>query len=186
MTEWRCSLGGMSVASEWRSFMKKHWRKGVVFAVAAVLFFVESIYVFLWFAGNAESSGLVPMSLGLWSMSHLVSFIVFAVLWEILLVGIPIVVAVVVGWQLWWRRVPEMERRFHFGGRKRSTGGGGGSLLFFIAFCVKVFIDGRWNTPIATFTLDYVVGSMVAILIWGLIILGIPAAIGLTWWISRE
>jgi hypothetical protein len=109
----------------------------------------------------------------------------YAVFWELLLVGIPIVIAVVVGWR-WWKRLPETERRFHFGGRKRSTGGGGGSLLLFIAFCIRVFVDGRWNVPIATFTLDYVVGSLITILVWGIIILGIPAAIGLTWWISRE
>ncbi|MBO0887888.1 hypothetical protein J2P12_02175 [Candidatus Bathyarchaeota archaeon] len=176
----------MSMENEWRSFVRKYWRIGVVFVVAAVLFFAWSVYVFLWFVGMSQSSGLVPSVLNLWTMSHLVTFIVYAVLWEILLVGVPIVVAGVVGWQLWWKKVPEMERRFHFGGRKRSTGGGGGSLLFFIAFCVKVFIDGKWNTPIASFTLDYVVGSMITILVWGLVTIGIPAAIGLTWWISHE
>ena len=166
--------------------MRKHWRMAAVFVVGAALVFAWSVYIFLWFVGTAQSSGQVPTTLGLWTMSHLVTFIVYAVLWEVLLVGIPVVVAVVAGWQLWWRRVPEAERRFHFGGRKRSTGGGGGSLLLFIAFCIKVFIDGRWNVPIATFTLDYVVGSLITILVWGIITLGIPAAIGLTWWISHE
>lgn len=165
--------------------MKKHWRMATVFALGAALVFAGSVYVFLWFVGNAESSGQVPMTLGLWTMSHLVTFIVYAVLWELLLVGIPIAIAAVAGWQ-WWKRLPEPERKFHFGGRKRSTGGGGGSLLLFIAFCIKVFIDGRWNVPIATFTLDYIVGSMITILVWGIIILGIPAAIGLAWWISHE
>ena len=165
--------------------MRKHWRLAALFVLGAALVFAGSVYVFLWFVGNAESSGQVPMTLGLWTMSHLVTFTLYAVFWELLLVGIPIVIAVVVGWQ-WWKRLPETERRFHFGGRKRSTGGGGGSLLLFIAFCIKVFIDGRWNVPIAAFTLDYVVGSLITILVWGIVILGIPAAIGLTWWISRE
>src|SRR6266699_453032 len=126
---------GMSMEhSKWRSFMRKHWRMATVFALGAALV--------------------------LWTMSHLVTFIVYAVLWELLLVGIPIAIAAVAGWQ-WWKRLPEPERKFHFAGRKRSTGGGGGSLLLFIAFCIKVFIDGRWNVPIATFTLDYIVGSMI-------------------------
>ena len=148
--------------------------------------FVGAIYVFLWFVGNAQSSGMVPATLGLWTMANLVTFILYAIFWELLLVGVPAAIAAVIGWQ-WWRRLPDGERSgCHLGGRSRSAGGGGISLLLFIAFCIKVFIDGKWNAPIATFTLDYIVGSVITILVWGLIIFGIPAAIGLVWWISRE
>jgi hypothetical protein len=76
---------------------------------------------------------------------------------------------------------------YHFGRRSRSASGSGGvSLLFFFAFCIKVFIDGNWNAAISTFTLNYVVDSMITILGWFLIIFGIPIVIGLTWWIRRE
>ena len=59
-------------------------------------------------------------------------------------------------------------------------------MLFFIAFCIKVYLDGNWNVAIATYTLDYVVGSMVLILEWVLIVFGIPIAIGVIWWIRHE
>jgi hypothetical protein len=173
--------------SDWRSFVRKHWGAVAMFTLAAVLAFIGAVYVFLWFVGNVQSSGIVPRTLGLWTMGNLVTFILYATFWELLLIGVPVAIAAVVSWQ-WWRRLPEEERMgYHFGGRSRSAGGGGGvSLLFFIAFCIKVFVDGKWNTPIATFTLDYVVGSIVTILVWGLIIFGIPIAIGLIWWISRR
>lgn len=172
--------------SDWRSFMRRHWSAVTMLGLAAALAFIWAVYVFLWFVGNAQSSGLVPGLLGLWTMGNLVAFILYAVFWEFLLVGIPIAIVAVVGWQ-WWKRLPEEERRGgQFGGRKRSAGGGGVSLLLFIAFCLKVFIDGKWNVPIATFTLDYVVGSLITILVWGLIIFGIPIAIGLIWWINHE
>jgi hypothetical protein len=171
--------------SDWRGFMRRHWSAAAMFVLAVALAFIWAVYVFLWFVGNAQSSGMVPGILGLWTMANLVTFILYAILWELLLVGVPIAIVAVVGWQ-WWKRLPEEERRGdHFGGRKRSAGGGGVSLLFFIGFCVKVFIDGKWNVPIATFTLDYVVGSMITILVWGIIIFGIPIAVGLIWWISR-
>lgn len=166
--------------------MRRHWGAVAAFVVAGILAFVGAIYVFLWFVGNAQSSGMVPATLGLWTMANLVTFILYAVFWELLLIGIPAAMGAVVGW-LWWKRLPDEERRgYRFGGRSRSAGGGVVSFLLFIAFCIKVFIDGRWNVPIANFPLDYVVGSMITILIWGLVIFGIPAAIALTWWISRE
>jgi hypothetical protein len=104
------------------------------------------------------------------------------------LVGIPVVVAVVGGWLL-WKRLPREEMRGYrlFRKRSRTTRGGGGvSLFFFIAFCIRVYLDGNWNLPISTWTLDYVVGSMVLILEWTLIIVGIPAAIAAIWWMRYQ
>ena len=57
--------------------------------------------------------------------------------------------------------------------------------MLFIAFAIKVYVDGNWHVPISTWTLDYVVGSMITILIWIAAIFAIPAAIGLAWWISH-
>ncbi len=58
-------------------------------------------------------------------------------------------------------------------------------MLFFIAFCLKVYYDGKWNVPLATFTLDYVVGSIVLILVWGMSIFAIGAGLALAWWLNR-
>ena len=82
--------------------MRRHWRVAAFLVFGAALVFAGSVYVFLWFVGNAESSGQVPITLGLWTTSHLVTFILYAVFWEPLPVGIPIVIAVVMGWQ-WWK-----------------------------------------------------------------------------------
>jgi len=148
------------------------------------LAFIWVVYVFLWFVGSAQSSGLVPGTLGLWTMGNLVAFILCAVFWELLLVGIPVAMAAVVAWS-WWKRLPYEERsEYRFGRRSRPAGGI--SLLLFIAFCIKVYIDGKWNVPMTAFTLNYVVGSTIAILEWGLIVFGIPGAIALAWWIGHE
>jgi hypothetical protein len=174
-------------AADWRSFMRRHWSAVAIFVVAGALALAGAVYVLLWFVSNAQSSGMLPRTLGLWTMANLVTFLLYAVFWGLLLTGVPVAIVAVAAWQ-WWKRLPGEERRgYHFGGGSRSTGGGGGaSLLFFIAFCIKVFIDGKWNVAIASFTVDYVVGSMVTILVWTLIIFGIPAAIALAWWIRRE
>ena len=179
---------GVENGSEWKKFLRKHWNMVALFVVAVVLAFIGAIFVYLWFVGEAQSIGLVPTTLGLWTMGHLVTFILHLIFWELLFIGIPAIIGAVVGW-LWWRKLPREEKKeYHFFGKgsRTSRGGGGISALFFIAFCIKVFIDGNWNVAIATWTLDYVVGSMISILIWSLIIFGIPIAIGAIWWIRHE
>ncbi len=180
--------GSENGSEGWRKFLRKHWNMVALFVIGAVLASVGAILVFLWFVGDAQATGLVPATLGLWTMGNLVIFIIYTIFWELLLIGIPVALAAAAGW-LWWRRLSSEEKKeYHFfGKRSRATSGGGGvSALFFIAFCIKVFIDGNWNVAIATWTFDYVVYSMLSILVWGLVIFGIPAAIGIIWWISHE
>ena len=172
----------------WRTFVGRHKGAVAAFAIAVGLAFAWAVYVFLWFAAMAESTGLVPATLGLWTMGDLLNFIVYAAFWELLLVGSSLVVGAIVV-LLWWRRLPATEREsYHLfsGRRRRSRGGGGLSSLLFIAFAIKVYADGMWDVPISSYTLDYVVGSVFTILVWGLVILGIPAALAAIWWVSRE
>ena len=180
--------GSENGSEAWKKFLRKHWNVLALFVVAVVLASVGAVYVFLWFVGDAQSTGLVPRTLGLWTMGNLVTFILTVIFWELLLIGVPAIIGAVVGW-LWWRNLPSEEKKeYHFFGRRsRTTSGGGGiSLLLFVAFCIKVYVDGNWNVAIATWTFDYVVYSMLWILIWTAVIFGIPAAIGVTWWIHHE
>jgi hypothetical protein len=180
--------GSENGSGVWKKFLRKHRTMVALFVLAAILVVVGAVYVFLWFVGDAQSIGMVPPTLGLWSMGHFVTFILHMIFWELLLIGIPVILAAVAGW-LWWRNLPvEEKKEYHFfGKRSRATSGGGGiSLLFFIAFCIKVFIDGKWNVAIASWTFDYVVYSMFWILVWILVIFGIPAAIAGIWWIRHE
>ena len=172
--------------SNWRRFFRKHWAAFAVMVVATVLAFAYLVYVFVWFTGYAQSTGLVPSSIGLWNMENLVLFILHAI-GELLLNGIPVAVSVVIGW-LWWRRLPS-EEKYHLSGKKSSRSnraGGVISPLLFIAFAIKVYVDGNWTQAISSYTLNYVVGSIVTILIWIAAIFAIPATIGFVWWITRE
>ena len=172
----------------WKVFLRKHWRIAALFLAGAVVAFIGAILVFLWFVEDAQSIGMVPTTLGLWTMGHMVTFVLHLIFWELVFIGIPAIISGVAGWQ-WWKGLPDEEKKeYHlFGSRSRTTGGSGGiSVLFFVAFCIKVFIDGNWDVAVASWRLDYVVSSMIAILIWSVIIFGIPAAIGVIWWISHE
>ncbi len=173
--------------SDWNKFLRKHRKIFAIFAVASILAIAGAVYVFVWFAGNAQSTKLAPSILGLWTMGNLVAFILYAIFWELLLIGVPAAIAAVVGWQ-WWKRLPVEEKReynlFRSGSRS-SRASGVISPLLFIAFAIKVYVDGNWNAAISAYTLNYVVGSIVTILIWIAVIFGIPIAIGTIWWIHH-
>jgi len=172
----------------WKKFLRKHWKMLVLFAAAAFLASIGAVLVWLWFVGDAQSTGRVPTSLGLWTMGHLVTFVLHLIFWEILFIGIPVIIAAVAGW-LWWKKLPDEEKKeYHlFGARSRTTSGGGTiSLLFWIAFCIKIYLDGNWNVHFSTWTFNYLVYSCLTALIWILVIFGIPMALGLIWWMSHE
>ena len=156
--------------------------------LAAIIASIGAILVYLWFIGDAQSTSMVPLILGQWTMGNIVTFILHLVFWELLIIGLPVAIAAIIGW-LWWKKIPETERKeYEFFGKpsRKENGGGGISFLFFIAFCIKVYIDGKWDSPIGTWTLDYVVDSTITILVWGAIIFGIPALIIGLIWLSRQ
>jgi hypothetical protein len=174
--------------SSWKRFIRKHWAVFAVLIAAAVVAVVGAVYVFVWFVGDAQSTGLVPSTLSLWSMNNLVLFILYAIFWELVMIGIPAAVAAVGGW-LWWKRLPETEKsQYHLSGKssRSSRAGEAISPLLFIAFAIKVYVDGNWNVAISTWNIDYVVGSMITILIWIAVIFAIPAIIAFAWWLHRE
>lgn len=178
----------VATGSGWRRFFRRHWNMLAVFVVAAILAVAGAVYVFVWFVGNAQSTGLVPATLSAWTMNHVLLFILHAIFWELVLVGIPVAIAAIIGWQ-WWKRIPEEEKKEYNLSTKSSRSskaGGAISPLLFIAFAIKVYVDGQWNAPIAGWSLDYVMGSMITILVWIAVIFAIPATIGFIWWISRE
>lgn len=181
-----------SGAKIWKTFVKKHWNMLAVWIVAAIVAVIGAILVFLWFVGDAQATSLVPQTLNLWTMGHLITFLLNALLWEVVIIGIPVIVFILVIYFFWWKKLPAEERseyrRGHLFGKRsrRRDGGGAVSFLVNLGFIIKVYVDGNWNVPFATWTVDYLVYSYLWVIIWMAVIFGIPLIIGAIWWIHRE
>lgn len=176
----------------WKKFLRKHWKMLAVIIVAAILAFIGAIRVFLWHVDQAQSTGLVPEYLQLWSMGNIIAFLLHLIFWVFVFIGIPVIIAAVAIYFLWWKKIPDNERKEYrrahlFGKRSRRTDGEGAiSFFIFIVFCIKVFLDGRWDVGIGSWKFNYLVESCLWALFWVAIIIGIPILIGATWWIRHQ
>jgi len=176
----------------WIKFLRNHWKMLFVFIIGIIIAFTGAIFVYLWHVGEAQLSGIVPATLGLWSMGHILPFLLHLIFWEFVFIGIPVIIAAALTYLLWWKKLPSEERKDYrkehlFGKHSKKTDGEGAiSFLIFIVFSIKIYLDGNWGVPFATWKLDYLVHSCLWAFIWVLIIFGIPMAIGGIWWIRHE
>jgi hypothetical protein len=176
----------------WKTFVRKHWNMLAVFIVATIVAIIGAILVFLWFVADAQITNLVPQTLNLWTMGYLVTFLLHVLFWEIILIGIPVIAFVAAIYFLWWKKLPAEERheyrRGHLFGKKSRSRESGGTITFLvnIGFIIKIYLDGNWNVPFATWTFNYLVYSYLVVIIWIAVIFGIPMTIGAILWLHRE
>ncbi len=164
----------------------------VLCIIAGIIAVISAVLVLLWFVGDAQATGLVPVTLNLWTMGYLVTFLLHLLFWEVIFIGIPVLVAIAAFYFLWWKKLPAEERKEyragHLFGKKSRSRDGGGVITFLvnIGFIIKVYLDGNWNVPFATWTFDYLVYSYLWVILWMVIIFGIPLVIGVIWWLHRN
>jgi fatty acid desaturase len=118
----------------WKKFLKHHWKMLIFWIIAAIIAAIGAVLIYSWFVGEAQATNMVPTILGQWTLGHVVTFILHLVFWELLLIGIPIAIAAIIGW-LWWKKIPDEERKeYHFfsKGSRSERGGGGLSFLCYI------------------------------------------------------
>lgn len=177
----------------WKKFLKKHWKLGLLVVAGLIVAAIGAVLVFLVFKDYAQGTGgLVPLTLGAWTLGYMVTFGLNLLLWEFLFIGIPVIIAAVVIMAIWWKRLPEEEKEEYKrdpkkGRRGKTTGSGGGiSFLYYIIWLIIVFAQGNWDLAFSSWTLNYLIDS--SLLAMGLILLigGIPITIGLIWWLRRE
>jgi hypothetical protein len=172
-----------------RNFLRRHWRMTIIAGIGIAIVIIVSIYVFLWVVANLLAIGSIPNTLGLWSVGILFGFFFIVLFWELLFVAswaIPVGIAF---WALWYRKLPEEERKEMEKPRERGrdAGGGGGISAFVtIIWLVLVWFTGRWSLTFNTWLVaDFVFTWLVAFLI-SLVPLLIGGIIFLAWLMTKD
>jgi hypothetical protein len=185
----------MTQSEAWKGFLKKHWKMALVIIAGIACAFIGAIFVFLWRTIGIDVQAMYPSTLDLWSIGYLVSIVLDLLGWLFLLIVLPVIAAVIVLYLFWWNKFPEEEKRAYMQSSKdastskkmkRNGGGGAFNFLITITWLIIVYADGKWNAPFGTWTFLYLVNSVLATLLWDLLIIGIPATIALVVWLVRE
>ena len=168
----------------WPRKIMEHWKAFAVFIIGCVFAIVGAILVLFWFIETSSIGAMGTAAIGEWTLAWIWEFFIFLILWELLIVGIPVAIAFGVGWYLFWNRL-SAEEKAEFKARdkkkhRRSSAGGGFGLAMFIAFSIYMYFKGDFFTPFGDYPYSYWVYSWFRALGWLLVICGIPAAIILT------
>jgi hypothetical protein len=172
-----------------RYFLRRHWKMALLMGIGIAIAIIIAIYVFLWVIASTLALGLIPDTLGDWSVGILWGFFFIALFWELVFVAswvIPIAIAIYV---LWYRRLPEEERKEMESPRKRSRdAGGGGGFSFFVTiiWLAIVWFTGRWAVTLTSWLVaDFVFTWLLAFLI-ALVPLVVAGLIYLAWVMTKD
>jgi hypothetical protein len=179
----------------WKKFVKMHWKITIVMAAGIASAVVDAIFVFLWRITGPEAATLYPSTLGLWTVGSVWNLFWDIVLWEFLLVLLPVIAVVIVIFATWYRKLPADERNEYFPKpdpskprKKVSTRNGGRAINFIVTvtWLILIKVGGNWETAFVSWTFTYLITTILWAFLWDLIIIGTPASIALIWWLRRE
>jgi len=173
----------------WKEFVRRHSKITLLMVGGIAAAAVAALFVFLWVVANAQATGLVPSGLGEWTVGFVLTFILNAILWELILVASWVIPIVLATYFLWYKKLPDVERREYEGGPRRSRSAGeNGGFSFFIGlvWLVIVWIDGKWNLAFQDWTFNDWVNSWIAAGLVVLLIAGVPATIYIIWSLRRK
>ena len=181
----------------WKNLATQYWYYVVIFAAIIVGAIIGCILTVNWYVDNQTIGGNGTWTFNQFSMKSSLSWVIYLFFWILLLVGAPTAgiggFIVALNWfsllpedlkvemKTRWKKDEELRKS-----RKKRDTGGAFSFLMFIGVCIYIYIDDNWSTSFGNLDLSYFVHAYLTILMWGLIIFGIPAAIfGIVYFVKK-
>jgi hypothetical protein len=170
-----------------KSMIKKYWYILVLFVVGVVGAIIGALFTLNFVVINTSKPGGGGIwTLGDFSLGSLILLCLWVFLWELLIVGLPVIAyfGIIVG--LWWYRLPDEEKtkmkaqeaKEKTRGQKVNEGGGVFGFIIFITFLILVWIDGNLFTEFGTINYTYWIIMWLSAIFWLFIVIGVPVLIG--------
>ena len=169
------------------TYWKKHFKENkwliivIIIAVASII--TGAFLVLFWFMETSPIGLLGEATFDQWNLDWVVGFIILIILWELLFVGVPTVIFIVVVGYIWWNRLSdedkaEFKARDKKKHRARNTGGEGGfGFVMFIAYCILHGVKGTYYASFGSQPYSYWVYTWFETFMWIAIVIGVPIII---------
>ena len=181
----------------WKNLATQYWYYVVIFGAITIGAIIGGILTVNWYMDRESIGGTGSWTFNQFSMKTALQWIIYLFIWIVILVGVPAFAIggfiVALNWfvllpeelkadiKMRWKKDEERRKR-----RNKRDSGGAFSFLMFIGVCIKVYIDDTWSTAFGSLNLRYFVDAYLPILLWGLIIFGIPAVIFGTLYVAKK
>jgi len=177
-------FGSDECSKEQKKFLRENWQMALLIFIAGVIAVAGAILVFLNTVENMQATGAVPMMIGEWTVGFCITFFLNLLLWELIIVGIPVAVAGFAIYMLWWRKLPKDKwpRR----DEKKSSDEGAFSFIVTIAWLIIVWIEGKWDLAFQSWTLNEWVYTWLSAFLWVVFIGAIIGAIVFVVWLTKD
>ncbi|MFX1562967.1 MAG: hypothetical protein ACFFDP_06635 [Promethearchaeota archaeon] len=175
-----------------KKFLRKHTKMALAIIGVIVVAAIVAVFTFLKVAADAQILGLVPTTLGLWSVGICYGFVITVLIWELIFVVSWLIPILVVTFGYWYRKLPKEERKEYGLSPKRGADPrrteGGGVFSFFVAvvWLIIVWITNRWDLAFQSWTFNDWIYSWLTACLWILIPLVIAGTIYFIWWIRKD
>ena len=116
-------------------------------------------------------------------------FSITLIIWELIFVAIWLIPVVIVIFILWYRKLPEEERKEYGMSPKRGTdprrteGSGFFSFLATVIWLLIVWFQGRWTLAFQAWTFNDWIYTWLTAFLWICLLIGIPVILFLIWWV---
>ena len=170
----------------WTKFVKRHKEMTAFMVIGVAIAAVTTVLVFLSVVANAQAAGLVPMELGLWSVSYFITFVIHLLFWEAAFVASWLIPLSLIIYFAWYKELPEKERKEYEGSKCRKSKDNGFSFFIGLIWLVIVWVGGKWDLAFQAWTFNDWIFTWLSAGLWALLIVGIPGTMYVIWSLVKK
>ncbi len=165
--------------------IKKYWTILLLLIIGIIIAIIGAMFTLYYVIYNLEIGNGGTATLGEFSLGDLILWCLWVILWEVLVILIPLIIYICIIGGLWWRKLPQEDKDEIKSRKKREEkqiekyGGGAGALGFFIfiVFLIIVHLDDNLFEPFNNIPYIYWIGAYLMAALWIFVIIGIPITI---------